>query len=116
MGAAPVRRWYIAAEMGDCKMSRSKKVMIITLLCVNVALVGTLVFTSMPKAQAQQGTPFPATDYIAVTARVNSDLDALCIVDLASQQMAVWKWNEGRNRLETVQKRSLPSDLGITSR
>ena len=81
-------------------MSVNRKVMIITLLCVNIALVGTLVLTSIPKAQAQQGTPFPATNYIAVTTKVNKNLDALCVIDLATQQMAVWKWNEGRNRLE----------------
>lgn len=97
-------------------MSLSRKVMIITLLCVNIALVGALVLTNIPKAQAQQGTPFPITNYIAVTTRVNTDLDALCVIDLATQQMAVWKWNAGRQRLETVQRRnSLSGDFGITS-
>ena len=91
--------------------------MIITLLCVNVALVGTLVLANEPKAQAQQGTPFPTTNYIAVTTKVNQDLDALCVIDLATQQMAVWKWNAGRQRLEALNKRnSLPGDFNITSR
>lgn len=91
--------------------------MIITLLCVNIALVGTLVLTNMPAAQAQQGTPFPTTDYIAVTSQINQSLDALCVIDLATQQMAVWKWNEGRQRLEALGKRnSLPGDFGLTSR
>ncbi len=91
--------------------------MIITLLCVNIALVGTLVLTNIPKVQAQQGTPFPTTNYIAVTTRVNNDLDALCVIDLATQQMAVWKWNEGRQRLDALSRRnSLPRDFGITAR
>ena len=91
--------------------------MIVTLLCVNIALVGTLVLTNMPKAQAQQGTPFPTTNYIAVTTKVNSDLDALCVIDLATQQIAVWKWNEGRQRLEALGKRnSLSRDFGITAK
>ena len=97
-------------------MSLNRKITIIALLCVNIALVGILVLTNIPKAQAQQGTPLPTTNYIAVTTRVNNDLDALCVIDLATQQMAVWKWNEGRRTLDTVQKRTLPSDFGLTSR
>lgn len=98
-------------------MNANRKIMIITLLCVNIALIGTLVITSIPKAQAQQGTPFPTTNYIAVTSKVSKDLDALCIIDLASQQMAVWKWNSGRQKLEPLSKRnSLPRDFGITGR
>jgi len=97
-------------------MSLNRKVTIVALLCVNIALVGILVLTNIPKVQAQQGTPFPTTNYIAVTTRVNNDLDALCVIDLATQQMAVWKWNSGRQRLETVQKRnSLSGDFGLTS-
>ena len=98
-------------------MIASRKIIIITLLCGNIALVGALVLNNIPVVQAQQGTPFPTTNYIAVTTKVSKDLDALCIIDLATQQMAVWKWNEGRQQLETVQKRpSLPTDFGIISR
>ncbi|MCK5114423.1 MAG: hypothetical protein KAR11_06645 [Phycisphaerae bacterium] len=95
-------------------MDKTRKILIITLLCVNVVLIGVLVSTSMPEAQAQQGTPFPKTNYVAVTTKVNKDLDALCVIDLATQQMAVWKWNSGRKKLEPLSKRTLPSDFSIT--
>lgn len=92
-------------------MTKTKRVVILTLVCLNMALLGLLVFLNTPAASAQQ-TEFRSTDYLVVTGRVGEDLDALYVLDLAQQKLAVIKYDKTNRQLAPLATRTLPSDFG----
>ena len=65
-------------------MNRLKKIIVITLLGVNVLLLAVLVHVNMDPAKA---APFKTTDYAVSTGKVAGSADALYIVDRATERM-----------------------------
>ncbi|HUT57864.1 MAG TPA: hypothetical protein VNA25_08445 [Phycisphaerae bacterium] len=88
-----------------------KKAMIVTLVCINVTLLGALVFVSeVPQARAQALRG--ATDYLMVTARIDSDTDALYVIDLAKRRMAGFLMDKTKKRMVAFGARRLKVDFG----
>lgn len=91
-------------------MKNARKVIIATLVCLNVGLLAALIHFNMTPAYAQ---PFRTTDYVVVTAKVGSGWDALCVIDLEKQKMVVWKWDKTKKRLVPIAGRELPRDFKV---
>ena len=93
-------------------MSKAKSILIVALVCANLALVaGVVVIASAPPAKAQ--IIGAGTDYLVVTGRVANDEAAVYIVDLAKQAMAVWEFDKTAKRLQPVGGRSLENDFRV---
>jgi hypothetical protein len=87
-----------------------KKVMIVALVCVNIALVLALVFSlNEPAAQAQlKGN----ADYMVVTGKVNDTLDALYVLDLGTLKLAAFQPDpSARGKLEIYQGKAIKGDF-----
>ena len=88
-----------------------KAAIIVALLCVNAALVMMLAGTpNAPVANAQ--VVGGASDYVMITAKVQSDNDAVYVIDLATRRLKVWKFDKNSNRLQTVGVVDLKRDFG----
>ena len=61
---------------------------------------------------ANAATSFSTTDYVVVTSKVGTDADALCIIDMQTERLAVWKWDKTNNRLQAIGGRVLKTDFG----
>ena len=81
-----------------------KKITIVLLVCVNVALLLTLMLgTGTPRARAQAG--FFKTDYIMFTGRSSGGKEAVFVMDVAAQRIAAWEPGRvpgGRNRVKMM--------------
>ncbi len=89
-------------------MKRIQKVVIVTLICLNIGLLVALIHFNTAPAYAQ---PFRPTNFLVVTTKISSGLDALCVIDLNREKLATWKWNKGNRRLELISTRELPQDF-----
>lgn len=87
-----------------------KYALIVGLVCLNVALLAALLLGSLtPTANAQ--VVGGGTDYLMMTGRVATDTDALYVLDLASQKLAVLKWDRTKKRLQQIAVKELPADF-----
>ncbi len=87
-----------------------KKTLIITLVCLNVALVAMLMFgttTRTAKGQAVRGQ----ADYLMITGEIRRDYDAIYIIDLAKRRMLAWRLDRTRKVLIPYRGRDLRSDF-----
>lgn len=84
------------------------------LVAANVVLLAALVHVNMAPAQA---AGFKTTDYVMVTGRMGNGLDAVFIIDLASNKMAAFTWDKTNKRVKGVDRvRDLEKDFKQTSR
>ena len=87
-----------------------KKTLIVTLACVNVALLGALVLgTATPTADAQVFGG--GRDYLMLTANIGTDNDAVYIIDLATRRMLTWRYDRTNKRLAPFRGRDLTNDF-----
>jgi len=87
-----------------------KQVMIVALVCVNIALVLALVFgLNEPAAQAQiKGN----ADYMVVTGKVNDTVDAVYILDIANLKLVAFQPDPGHGmKLEVYKGRNVKGDF-----
>jgi hypothetical protein len=85
------------------------KGLIITLVLVNVILLGALVHVNMTPARA---AGFKTTDYVMVTGQVGRNLDAVYIIDLASNKIASFAWDKTAKRVKGIDRvRDLSKDF-----
>ena len=78
-----------------------KKVIIVLLLCLNAVLLTALVMGSgTPAATAQ--VVGGGSDYMLMAGKVQSDLDALFVLDLGTRKFKVWKMDKTRWRMAAV--------------
>jgi hypothetical protein len=85
------------------------KGLVVTLVLVNVVLLGALVHVNMTPARA---AGFKTTDYVMVTGTVERNLDAVYIIDLASNQMAAFAWDKTAKRVMGIDRiRNLSKDF-----
>jgi len=89
-------------------MKNAKKFAILALVCLNLALVGGLVHVNMAPAEAGL---FKTTNYVVMTGHINSDTDALYIIDLATQKLAAWRWDINQKRMVIISGRTLTKDF-----
>jgi len=87
-----------------------KKAVIVTLVCVNAALLAALVLgAGAPKAEAQVFRG--GADYLMMTGHIGTDWDAVYIIDLAQRRLAAWQFNKTRKRLVAIGVRDLKNDF-----
>ena len=77
------------------------KGLVITLVVVNVVLLGALVHVNMAPAQA---AGFKTTDYVVVTGNMGKGLDAVYIIDLASNKIAAFAWDKTTKRVKGIDR------------
>ena len=65
-----------------------KRVLLVTLIAVNLVLLACVLHANSPTAQGQAVRG--ATDYLTVTGKIDGNTDALIIVDLAKRRMLAW--------------------------
>ena len=88
-----------------------KKAIIVALVCLNAALAAALLLgTVLPTAKAQ--VMGGGNDYVVLTGKVQSDLDALYVLDLASRRFKVWKFDKTKQRLLPIALVDLKRDFG----
>ena len=90
-----------------------KKALIVSLLCLNVALLAALVLgANSPEAKAQVGGARKYTDYIMLTGQIWQDNDAVYVVDMSTKRLASWQFEKTRKRLVPFRVRDLNRDFG----
>jgi len=89
-----------------------KKIVIVSLVCVNLALLAAIVLGAYsPQARAQSAEGWRKTDYIMFTGTINTDTDGVYIIDLASQKLGAWKFDITNKRLTAYRWRELDKDF-----
>ncbi len=87
-----------------------KKRLIVTLLCVNAALIVVLAFvTGLPSAQAQ--IVGGGTDYLLMTGHISSSYDAIYVIELNSQRIAAFKMDRTTKKIALMGARVLTKDF-----
>jgi cell division septal protein FtsQ len=90
-------------------MPRLKKAFLTLMVIVNVVLLAALVHANMTPAQAY---PYKTTDYVVMTGKLSGvNTDGLYVIDLASEKLAVWKWDKTAKRLVAFAGSTLPRDF-----
>lgn len=91
-----------------------KKLAIVVLVCLNVALLGALVARTLPeaKAQARAAALSLPPDYLLMTGHVLDDRDVVYVLDVNSKKLAAWQFDQGTKRLERIRlMRDLAKDF-----
>ncbi len=70
-----------------------KKAVIVALLCLNAALLVTLI--AGPGTQQAQAQVI-GSNFLIVTGNIYSDYDAIYVLDLASRRLAAWRYEKRR--------------------
>ena len=92
-----------------------KRAMIVVLVCVNVALLGALMFgRETPKANAQVFGG--ASNYIVVTANIGKNDEAVFVVDVAKQKMMAWRFDENKEKFSRYRAREFKKDFRVKNR
>lgn len=90
-----------------------RRLIILGLVCLNLALVGVLAFgVTAPKAQAQQRTH--GADYLAITGHIGSDDDVVYVIDSNNRRLACWMLDKTTRRLVMFRSRDLDRDFNVT--
>jgi len=85
------------------------KGLVVALVVVNVVLLGALVHVNMTPARA---AGFKTTDYVMVTGTMGQGLDAVYIIDLASNKIAAFAWDKTAKRVKGIDRvRDLSTDF-----
>ena len=91
-----------------------KRSLIVALICLNVALLVSLLFVaSTPPANAQ--VYGGGADYLMMTGQIGSDWDAVYVIDLASNRMLGWRYEKAQKRLRQMRGRELKNDFRQTT-
>jgi len=89
-----------------------KKAIIAALICLNVGLLAVLVFgEATPAANAQDAGYYNETNYIMVAGQIETGLEVVYVIDMATQKIGVWKFSISDRRLIAWPSRSLTSDF-----
>lgn len=74
-----------------------KKVLIVSLVCVNAGLLAALLLGT--GAQPAQAQAYGGADYLVVTAQIAVDWDAVWVLDLTKRRLRAFGFNKQNNRL-----------------
>ena len=90
-----------------------KRLIVLGLVCLNLALVAVLAFgVTAPKAQAQ--TRGRGADYVAITGHISSDEDVVYVIDTNSRRLACWTLDKTTKRLTMFKGRDLDRDFNAS--
>lgn len=88
--------------------------LVVILVVVNVLLLGALVHVNMTPARAAN---FKTTDYVMVTGSIGRSLEAVYIIDLASNKIAAFSWDKTAKRVKGIDRvRDLSTDFKQNTR
>ena len=90
-----------------------KKLAIALLVCVNLGLLGGLVVTTLPQAEAQPVVIAPAApNYMLMTGHIRPNEDAVYVLDVNTRKLAAWEFDHTAKRLQRVRlMRNLAADF-----
>ena len=93
-----------------------KKAVIVALVCVNVALLLTLIWQMSPSATAQDDAAYYSpTNYIMVAGQIESGYELVYIIDMATRGLSVIQYDlsapRDGNQLIPFAHRDLASDF-----
>ena len=91
-----------------------KKIAIVTLVCINVALLATLVSTTLSRADAQAAvtTVRVPPNYMLMTGHIRANEDAVYVLDVNARILAAWEFDHTAKRLERIRlMRDLSKDF-----
>ena len=86
-----------------------KKVLIVALVCINVALVALVLARELPRADAQ--TFRGASNYLLFAGHIEENYDAVYVVDLDKRKLAAWKFDQTTKKLIPYRGRDLAKDF-----
>jgi hypothetical protein len=86
-----------------------KKLLIVALVCINVALLAALVTVNVRPAQAQSFRG--GNDYIMVTGKIEQAFDAVYVIDLKTRRLAAWRFDRTAKRLRPYKGRNFTQDF-----
>ena len=92
-----------------------KKLAIVMLVCLNVALLGTLVARSLPQAEAQVAARVQAAlppNYLLLTGHIRSNEDVVYVLEVNSGKLLAWEFDHKDKRFEQIRLgRNLTTDF-----
>ena len=86
-----------------------KKLAIIALVCVNVALLALVLGRALPEARAQ--TVRGASNYLLTTGQIENDYDVVYVMDLSKRQLKAWQFDRTKKKLQILRGRDLVKDF-----
>ena len=86
-----------------------KRTLVVLLVCLNLALLAALVIANVTPASAQ--VERGANDYIMVTAKAQSGIDAVYVIDLKTRRLAAWRFDPNKKALVPYRGRVLETDF-----
>ena len=87
-----------------------KRIVIVALVCANVALVALLLANVVPAAAYGQ-TERGASNYLMVTGQTENGYSVIYVLDLSTRLLAAWKFDRTTNKLIQLRGRSLERDF-----
>jgi len=88
-----------------------KKVLIVSLVGLNLALLAGLVLGGHSPAAQAQPAAWRTTDYLLFTGSIESDYDVVYVFDMASQKLGAWKFDRTAKRLRPYRTKELAKDF-----
>jgi len=76
-----------------------KQFLLVALICLNAALVVTLVFGATAERAYGQAM---GSNYLVITGHINTDHDAVWILSLAERRLSGLRWNKTTKRLAAI--------------
>jgi len=83
---------------------------VVALVVVNLFLVAMLFNNSAPSAQAQ--TMHGGNDYVMITGRTESGVDAVYIIDLKTRKMGAWRFDRNTKKMMPYRGTDLKANFG----
>jgi len=86
-----------------------KKLAIVALVCINVALLALVLDSATSRADAQ--TYWGPNNYLLMSAQVEKDYDVIYVVDLAQERMLSFRFDRTSKKLVPYQGVDLAKDF-----
>ena len=88
-----------------------KRALVVTLVCINAALLLALVIGVNASDAKAQGIVGARTDYLIMTGNIGRDNDAVYIIDVTRQGMVAFHFVKGKKKLVAFRRgRKLKTD------
>ncbi len=73
-----------------------KKLLIVGLVCVNIALILALVLSQGGQTAVAQHRPAGPGKYLVVTGKIGTDSDVVYVIDLDKRKFTGWSFDDGK--------------------
>jgi len=83
---------------------------VVALVVVNILLVAMLFYNNTPQAQGQ--TMHGGNDYVMITGRTESGVDAVYIIDLKTRKMGAWRFDRNAKKMMPYRGTDLKANFG----